>query len=509
MMHAFRFCFAEGATRRMFEWGRIQTNADWVLPIAVCVALMLFVHYMYRRDAVDLPRPLGWFLTALRMAVILGLLILYLDPHWRLERDITRNSRVLVLVDTSLSMGLSDNEIRPRRLGEKRRRKPHRPSRRRRFEETDLLDQLRKTHDVSIFQFNDDLLADRSLTLPKIISDETLATLPKGRGGENPEKPIDWSAFLKPGGTETRLGQALRQLIHNERGAQLSGIVLISDGGQNAGIAPEAAVAMAQEMKLPIFTVGLGSDKRPINVRVSDLAVPARAYPGDKYTVTGYLQAQHMAGQVVTVELLSRPANSSAKEEGTGKLVGKPGGHARRRRRGDSRQIRTDARRNRPQHACASACKRRRATAIRPTISARRRSRSSIARITSCCWPADRCAITISSARCCSATVRRPWTCCCKPRSRACRRKARCSTNFPRPARRCSITIASWRSIPIGRPSTPNQIGLLETWVAEQGGGLIVVAGPVNAGKAVERLDARSGRCSRSAICIRWNFPAA
>ena len=129
MMQGILPLFAEGVTRRTFEWGRIQTNADWVLPIAVCVALMLFVHYMYRRDAVDLPRPLGWFLTALRTVVILGLLILYLDPHWRLERDITRNSRAVVLVDTSLSMGLKRQRNRPDRFREKRGRQPHPASR--------------------------------------------------------------------------------------------------------------------------------------------------------------------------------------------------------------------------------------------------------------------------------------------------------------------------------------------------------------------------------------------
>jgi hypothetical protein len=209
------------------------------------------------------------------------------------------------------------------------------------LKETDLLEQLRKTHDVSIYQFNDDLLADRSLTLPKMTAEELknaqLSTkeesgakdkkanansTAEGEGtSAKPDKPIDWVEFLKPGGAETRLGQALRQLLHNERGAQISGVVLISDGGQNAGIAPEAAVAAAQEAKLPIFTVGVGSDKKPINVRVSDLALPARAYPGDKYTVTGYIQAQDMPGQVVTVELLSRPANAPAKEEGTGRSL--------------------------------------------------------------------------------------------------------------------------------------------------------------------------------------------
>ena len=34
-----------------------------------------------------------------------------------------------------------------------------------------------------------------------------------------------------------------------------------------------------------------------------------RAYPGDRYTVTGYLQAQGLAGRLVTVQLLSRDAD--------------------------------------------------------------------------------------------------------------------------------------------------------------------------------------------------------
>ncbi len=137
----------------------------------------------------------------------------------------------------------------------------------------------------------------------------------------NPETPPDWEKILAPSGTETRLGQAMRDLIQKERGSTLAGIVLFSDGGQNAGISPEAAVELAREAKTPIFTVGLGSDKQPKNVRVSDLTVPARAYPGDRYTVTGFLQARHMAGEVVTVQVLSRTAGTPAADEGTGKVL--------------------------------------------------------------------------------------------------------------------------------------------------------------------------------------------
>ena len=51
--------------------------------------------------------------------------------------------------------------------------------------------------------------------------------------------------------------------------------------------------------------------------------MPARAYPGDHYTVTGYVRAQGMAGKVVTVQVLSRPAGEAADaaRQGTGELI--------------------------------------------------------------------------------------------------------------------------------------------------------------------------------------------
>ena len=124
-------------------------------------------------------------------------------------------------------------------------------------------------------------------------------------------------------GTETRLGQSLRQLIEEERGAPLSGIIVVSDGGQNAGVSPDSAVELARQAKVPVFTVGIGSSRRPAKVAVSDLAVPARAFPDDRYAVTGYLQAQGMAGKSATVELWSRSADDGARaaRQGDGKLL--------------------------------------------------------------------------------------------------------------------------------------------------------------------------------------------
>jgi hypothetical protein len=303
-MQAFSPLFAADAIRTTFEWGRIQSNTDWILPIGVCIAILLFVRYMYRRDSVELRPGWGLLLTALRTATFLGLLILYLQPHLRSEREEVRNSRVLVLADTSLSMGTADGEA-TKSTGMASRSQQLAAA----LKESNFLDQLRKLHDVVVFPFSDDLKRDHVVTLAKKASEEAVAEL-----GEQTTaaRPTDWSKLLAPTGVETRLGQALRQVIQEERGSPVSGIIVFSDGGQNAGIPPESAVALAKEAKIPIFTVGLGSDRQPTNVAVCDLAAPVRAYPGDHYTVTGYLQAQGMAGKVVTVQVFSRPAGSGA-----------------------------------------------------------------------------------------------------------------------------------------------------------------------------------------------------
>lgn len=306
-----------GAVRTTFEFARIQSNTDWILPIAAFVLIGLFVRAMYRRDSVDLPRPLGWLLTFLRTAVFLALLVLYLQPQWRTEQENTINSRVLMLADTSLSMGILDvsgsGESEPM-------------SRSRQvallLETSPLLEELRKTHDVEVFRFDDQLYRDARVSLKKLEGQPPRVTAkpPSDARVENTQPKPNWNEFLQPTGTETRLGQALAQLIQDERNAPISGIVVFTDGGQNAGLSPDVAVGLAAEARFPIFPVGIGIDRAPTNVRVADLLAPERAYPGDRYTVTGLIQAQGMAGRVVAVQLLARDSASNG-EPGTGDLL--------------------------------------------------------------------------------------------------------------------------------------------------------------------------------------------
>ena len=106
-----------------------------------------------------------------------------------------------------------------------------------------------------MFEFAEDLKRDGVVTLSKLPPDDLGGDSTRRSGGKVPadrrltapdDRPApDWAKLLAPTGTETRLGQALRQLIQEERGTPVSGIIVLSDGGQNAGISPEAAVELA------------------------------------------------------------------------------------------------------------------------------------------------------------------------------------------------------------------------------------------------------------------------
>ena len=106
-------------------------------------------------------------------------------------------------------------------------------------------------------------------------------------------------------GTETRLGEALRFVIEKEQGGPIAGIVAFTDGNSNAGLKPEIAAQLAHESKIPLYMVGLGSAKEPVNVGIAELQAPPRVFPGDDFTLTGFLHAHGLEGRTVRVQLYS------------------------------------------------------------------------------------------------------------------------------------------------------------------------------------------------------------
>ena len=396
---------AEQTAGTFHQFARLQALSQWwhwlVLAI-LCAAVLGYVLAMYRKDGVELPRGLRWTLAALRLAALFGVLFYFLNLEKRTERQLVKNSRVLVLVDTSQSMGLLDSPGSSGSEGRTRIRQVIDL-----FAAGDFLEQLRQRHDVMVYRFDQAsrpaevasfpkhsaaepgrvvvsaadrfsrsvrevqwaagiagivlfagvflvlvytivvrrssdpergswtlpasafalilglvVMAVASLRNPEITVRAALgwgeAVVAKPPGAERPSDPpelervrqpheIDWETEIAARGLQTRLGDAIRYLVNKERGGPIAGLVVFTDGRLNAGIEHTAAASLARLAEIPVYPVGLGSERRPPNVRVVDLEAPERVYPGDRFTLTGYLQASGMPGRSVSVRLTSAP----------------------------------------------------------------------------------------------------------------------------------------------------------------------------------------------------------
>lgn len=412
----FASLLAAGETSVYHQFSRLQSMTEWwqwLLLMIACAVVITFIALTYYFDSVELSKPIRWTLFALRVLAFVGILFYFLDFEKRAERQIVKNSRAMVLIDTSLSMGIQDGSGGS---GPRRRRIDTVVEE---MQRGDLLNGLRESHDVVVYRFdqgsapteiaslprsgrtagaattratgaNKDadvrgarltavvaavifgiglisfvasmfaglrradgdgpwtvlvgmvamiagliVLAVANLRFPEVPLLATLGlqdasaisttveppntSVARQAQASDPSSsvkpgPIDWPEALAPRGAETRLADALRYLINRERGGPLAGIVLVTDGGNNAGSDADSAANVARDAGIPLFSIGLGGDERPANVRVVDLEAPPRVYPGDSFNMTGYVQAYGLIGRSVRVELVSLPETSANDE---------------------------------------------------------------------------------------------------------------------------------------------------------------------------------------------------
>jgi hypothetical protein len=397
-----------------YQLARLRSLSEWwhwLVLVALCIGIAVYVAYMYLRDSVELPRGLAVLLFILRLLAFVGILFFFFGLEKRTERNLVKNSRALFLIDTSQSMALRDSEGSTRVNG---------PSRMDQVIDElargSWVESLRQKHDVVVYRFDEAETPIEVASFPKLPSAEDSAqrkavspatelaealrqaravavialallgvSLVSGvvyllwgrakvgaehsswsllvsmvlliaglvvlavanlrhpnvdllavagirearleeseetrdrsqesgvRGKESADKqekaPVNWAEQLLPRGVQTRIGDNLKYLVDKERGGPIAGIILVSDGGENGGLSYEVAAATAAEAMIPVYAVGMGSDQRPPNLKIVDLEAPQRVHPGNKFTLTGFVQAQGTNRTSVTVELYSGDAN--------------------------------------------------------------------------------------------------------------------------------------------------------------------------------------------------------
>ena len=132
---------------------------------------------------------------------------------------------------------------------------------------------------------------------------------------DQPTRVVDWGEELAASGAQSRIGDAVRNILTDHDPATLAGIVLISDGQNNGGTDVSMAMAAARRSEVSVYPIGLGSASAPTNVRIVDIDAPRRVYPGDKFAVSAVLQGSGEKPLEIEVQLLDGMDNNATNKQ--------------------------------------------------------------------------------------------------------------------------------------------------------------------------------------------------
>ena len=293
-------------TTSSLEWDWPVGFMDWV-PIVLLLLAGVGAILLTIRDTRSLSKPWVFWLAGLRLAFVIIGLIIALNPHERTQTDAYRDSRVIVLIDTSQSMQQPEKDPRSAE-GEAIRSRAD--AVRTVVANSPLIEQLREDHVVDLYTFDADL-SELRLRLPsRYLAD-------RNSDGSNPstanvseetEAPadVDWAELIEPRGMLTRLGDSLDKLLTEARSPTLSGIIVISDGASNSGRDLTVPRERAVEEDVRLVTVGVGSTQPPLNLEVVRVVAPTDVQLGDAFELSAQLRGQGLAGENVRVELLQK-----------------------------------------------------------------------------------------------------------------------------------------------------------------------------------------------------------
>ncbi len=290
-----------GGRRLLLAGGQL----GWFWIGAGIVAVVLLV-VLYREERRLVSRRTGLGLFGLRILAALVLVLALFEPIAARTYRETLKGRVLVAVDVSESMATADPGRSPeqkKKLDETLRLSPGDPldAMSRREVERRLIDgtqspvgRLGHEHTVEAFTFARDL------------APATLSSLADAL--KTPVKPDDSAVLV----TDWRpvLGEALKE---SSGDAPVLGLVLLTDGRQNAPGDASGMVDRLAARGLPVYPVLIGSTTPPRDAAIASVKAPESVFKGDVASVEATLKLDGYEGREVVVTL-ERPHASPMRQ---------------------------------------------------------------------------------------------------------------------------------------------------------------------------------------------------
>jgi hypothetical protein len=301
----------EGSREWMLQGEGI--SAGWAfLAFLIMAAASIWAHSRYAAGLTLFKRGL---LIFLRMAAMTVFLILLVQPVLNLTLHEPVRQSLLVLIDSSQSMLLGDQRSTPD--DQKRAAiaaglidptqglKPALPPEARALDNAnrwDLLEKLAANTKLNLWR----RLAEKSDLLfyrfGRDIKAAGQATAEKGNTPGNLDALLHKVFSNKPEEPSSALGESLREVLEQNRGLPIGGILLVTDGANNSGLPPVEAARMARVQNIPLFLYGIGVTS-PVDLVVKSLNGPQIGFVKERVDVVAKLHVQGIGQRRINVVL--------------------------------------------------------------------------------------------------------------------------------------------------------------------------------------------------------------
>lgn len=124
-----------------------------------------------------------------------------------------------------------------------------------------------------------------------------------------------------PDGSETALGACLEDVLRNEAGKRLLGVIVLSDGAQRAyaprDMAPQTAASHFKYLGVPLYTIPVGQSRHGQDVAVKDLLANEQVFVKNRLEIAGQIRIDGFTNRKIPVRLIveSTPGQSQTVEE--------------------------------------------------------------------------------------------------------------------------------------------------------------------------------------------------
>ena len=247
--------------------GKFSFGIPLDLPLFIVgVILVLTLSWIiYHRTTAEVSIALKILLVGLRSGILIILLLCLLQPKLSISRIIPQESYLAVLLDNSRSMSIRDMEDHQSRAEVMSNLV---------FSSNGMLSLLEKDFRVRVFAF--DMDAHR----------------------------ISTAEDLTFTGSKTVLSQSLSDGMEALQGFPLSGVILISDGGDNSRIDPLRTAAIFKSSNIPVFTLGVGKERLPKDLEIMRIHAAKTVMEGSIFDVDVLLRNEGFEDHEIELQVV-------------------------------------------------------------------------------------------------------------------------------------------------------------------------------------------------------------